>query len=95
MIDNTKLQGIFQLFGKDLPQRHIFFATRQTQEFITPGYIKNLYREPTLPKAFAKFVKDYEKFAQEAQKPATAPAPVKKPVTPVLKDKAQVVTKDA
>lgn len=94
MIDNDKLQGIFQIFGKELPQRHIFFATRQTQEFITPGVLKSVYREPALPKAFAKFVKDYEQFAQEAQKPVTT-APVKKPVTPVLKDKAPVVTKDA
>lgn len=93
MIDNDKLQGIFQIFGKDLPQRHIFFATRQTQEFITPGFLKSFYHEPALPKAFAKFIKDYEAYVAVAQKPVV-PVVAKKATTPVLKDKATVVTKD-
>lgn len=91
MIDNDKLQGIYQIFGSELPQRNLFFATRQTQEFITPGVIKSFYHEPALPKAYAKFVKDYEAYAQTQQQPEV---PKPKPV-PVLKDKVTTVTKDA
>lgn len=57
-----KLKGIQALFGNELPSRDLFFATRQTYQFITPAFIKQHYNEPMLGKAYVKFKQDYEEF---------------------------------
>lgn len=94
MIEIAKMKGILELFGPTLPSRSLFFATRQTQEFITPGYLKSLYHEPALPKAFARFEEDFKVYAATVEKPTE----VKKVIPPTPKKPQQVppvVTKDA
>lgn len=95
MIDESRMKGILDLFGQELPTRSLFFATKQTEQFITPGLIKAAYHEPTLAKAFAKFAADYQQYvvAQTAKKVtpvATKAVPPVKPVKP-----APVVNKNA
>lgn len=95
MIDESRLKGILDLFGQELPNRSLFFATKQTEQFITPGLLKSVYHEPTLAKAFAKFAADYQLYivaetAKKAPPVATKAVPPAKPVKP-----APVVNKNA
>ncbi len=94
MIDESRLKGILELFGQVLPTRSLFFATKQTEQFITPGLLKSVYHEPTLGKAFAKFTVDYQVYvaAQTANKVAPVATKAVPPVTPV--NPAPVVTKN-
>ena len=83
MISKEKMQEIKDLFGPTLPERNLFFATRQTQTIITPAYLRNSYRETSIHKAWAKFLVDYQEFVGTSvvkSQPAAAP---KKPVPPV------------
>lgn len=109
MIEDSKMQGILDLFGPELPSRHLFFATRQTYPLITPGLIKSAYHELTLAKAYHKFKIAFDQYVIDASSPIDEPSPpegeeptgesvVKEQTTPLKPVPAKVippvVTKD-
>lgn len=85
MIEQSKLKQLEELFGKELPPRHLFFATRQTNQIVTPAVLKGLYHEPTLSKAFQKLVEDFKLFVNRPVE-KVAPVVVPKPATVVVKE---------
>lgn len=80
MIEQSKLEQLLKLFGKELPPRHLFFATRQTEQIVTPAMLKGLYHEPTLAKAFQKLEEEFKQYAAKPTAPVVATKAV--PVTP-------------
>lgn len=95
MIEQSKLEQLVKLFGKKLPPRHLFFATRQTESIVTPAMLKGIYCEPTLGKAFQKLEEEFKKYAEtrEAVQPTKAIPVTAKPVKPAPPPKV-VVKKD-
>lgn len=84
MIEQSKLEQLLKLFGKELPPRHLFFATRQTESIITPAMLKGIYNEPTLGKAYQRLEQDFQKYAETSEPVVVTKMvpPTPKPVKP-------------
>ena len=89
MIDNSIMERLFNVFGKELPACHWFFATRQIESYMTPQVLRKAYKASSLQFSYSKFQQDYASYVASKDKPV-AKAPVPKTPAPKPAVKAAV-----